>query len=401
MKKLLVPLLGGAALVLPAALAAGGDHLDAVVGKSLFERYWVEAPASTTATDGLGPLFNERACALCHVDAGGSRFAVLDTGEVGARGLVARLGSRDGIPDPRYGHQIQNNAVAGLDAEGIIRVRASGTGDDERLSYALDLREGPLGPHTAVSYRQAPPLTGRADIARISTTAIMVGSDPDDRDGDGISGRVRLLDYNKTVGRFGWKGATRSLETQIAAAFATDIGLSTPAMPFPHGDCTRLQTACLAAPTGIGPEGGAELGDDIVRMLAAFIRELPRPAAADDPAGAALFADTGCAACHRPTMPDGQGNPVRVFTDLLLHDMGPELDDGVGETGVASSEWRTAPLIAMTDRAGLRRYLHDGRAGTIAAAVAAHGGEGAAARERFQALGEVERGALIRYVESL
>ena len=84
-----------------------------------------------------------------------------------------------------------------------------------------------------------------------------------------VAGRVRLLDYNKTVGRFGWKGATRSLETQNAAAFATDIGMSTSGVPQPHGDCTALQPACLAAPTGIGPEGGSELTDDVVRLIAA------------------------------------------------------------------------------------------------------------------------------------
>ena len=114
-----------------------------------------------------------------------------------------------------------------------------------------------------------------------------------------------------------------------------------------------------------------------------------------------LFTAVGCAACHRPTMPDAAGAPVRAFTDLLLHDMGAGLDDGVGEPGVAATEWRTAPLVDLGLRDGSRRYLHDGRAVTIDAAIAAHGGEAAAARARYRALTPADRAPLLRFIEGL
>ncbi|MBN8998076.1 MAG: c-type cytochrome, partial [Rhizobiales bacterium] len=147
---------------------------------------------------------------------------------------------------------------------------------------------------------------------------------------------------------------------------------------------------------------GEEISNEMLRVLAAYVDGLQAPPAVDDPRGAALFAATGCAACHVPDMPALGGGTVRVFSDLLLHDMGPGLDDGVGEPGVLSSEWRTAPLLTLSTRTGTdRRYLHDGRAATIADAVLAHGGEADPARSRFEALSGEDRAALLAYLETL
>ena len=145
---------------------------------------------------------------------------------------------------------------------------------------------------------------------------------------------------------------------------------------------------------------GNELSPDILSLVAAYVRSLKAPTPSADKAGASLFAATGCAACHVPEMPAAGGGTVAVHTDLLLHDMGAALDDGVGEPGVASAEWRTAPLIAMAPGGG-RRYLHDGRAATVDAAIRAHGGEAGAAVSRYLALSDDERRALAAYVESL
>jgi CxxC motif-containing protein (DUF1111 family) len=166
---------------------------------------------------------------------------------------------------------------------------------------------------------------------------------------------------------------------QVAEAFLLDIGLSSPLKPSAYGDCTAVEVECLAAPSGAAP-GTAELSGDIVRLVRDYVAALPASASVSA-AGLALFTATGCAACHVPALGDPQGGPVRAFTDLLLHDLGPELDDGVGEAGVASREWRTPPLTALAFAKG-RRYLHDARAVSVDAAVRAHGGEGRTARAR-------------------
>ena len=206
-------------------------------------------------------------------------------------------------------------------------------------------------------------------------------ADPDDRDNDGISGRVRLLDgtagrANSRLGRYGYKAGAATLKEQMADAFATDLGLSSAYRPFPHGDCTAAESDCMAAPSGESARNsGRELSDDVFDVLAAYLDSLPTPTRPATPSpGAELFAATGCAACHAPAMPARDGGSVSAYTDLLLHDMGPALDDGVGAPGVASAEWRTSPLIAMSAGTG-RRYLHDGRAPTLDAAIRAHGGE--------------------------
>jgi CxxC motif-containing protein (DUF1111 family) len=188
----------------------------------------------------------------------------------------------------------------------------------------------------------------------------------------------------------------------VAAAFATDLGLSSPLAPFDHGDCTEAQPDCLAAPTGAAGPAEPELSGEVIGLVTAFVASLPPPPPPDpNPRAETLFASTGCASCHTPTLPDGDGKPLPVFTDLLLHDMGPDLDDGVGEVGVASSEWRTAPLIGLSIGGKFRRYMHDGRAAGLREAINHHGGEGAAARDRFLALFDEDQETLLRYLESL
>jgi CxxC motif-containing protein (DUF1111 family) len=204
------------------------------------------------------------------------------------------------------------------------------------------------------------------------------------------------------LGRYGWKASLPALNAQVADAFAMDLGLSSLLRPAAHGDCTERESDCLAAPTGESARfAGHELSMEMIELVAAYLRTLPPPARpANDAQGGDLFHTTGCAACHMPDLPLADGSVAAAYTDLLLHDMGRGLDDGVGEPGVASAEWRTAPLIAMAAGSG-RRYLHDGRAASIDAAIRAHGGEAAAARAAYVALDDNERRALIEFVESL
>lgn len=385
----------------PATSPASARDLDAAIGKALFDRAWVPAPASTNADDGLGPLFNARACAACHRNAGPARVLRAADATLTGQGLVVRFATANGAPDPFYGHQLQDRAVPGLRTEGRLAFTTTDTGP---LDWSLALDGPPRAPGVRAGLRLAPSLTGRAELARIDAAAILAAADPDDRDGDGISGRARIVatrDGRSEPGRFGWKASVADLPTQVAGAFALDMGLSSRIAPLPYGDCTQAETGCLAAATGIRPgDGGQELDDTIVRLVAGFVATRTAPPPPDEPAAFRLFTTTGCAACHRPTMPGATGASLRTFTDLLLHDMGPVLDDGVGEPGVTSAEWRTAPLVDLAPGDG-RRYLHDGRAATIEAAIAAHGGEGAPARARYATLAPADRQSLLRFIEGL
>ena len=290
-----------------------------------------------------------------------------------------------------------------MQSEGRI-VLSGAAAEDAPLSVAVTLNQGPLAPATHQSLRIAPGLVGRAAIEMVDADAVMGHADPDDIDGDGVSGRPRMVEIGgrRVLGRYGWKVSAAGLEEQIADAFATDLGMSSALRPFPHGDCTALETECMAAPTGESDRyGGHEVPDEVINLIAVYLRSLPSPQPdALMLGGNHLFAATGCATCHVPSLPTINGGTVSVFTDLLLHDMGGGLDDGVGDRGVASAEWRTAPLIGMAPGDG-RRYLHDGRVATIDAAIRAHGGEASGAVSRYLALSESERQALVAYVESL
>jgi CxxC motif-containing protein (DUF1111 family) len=390
-----------------ATAAYGAGELDAALGKALFERDWVPAPASTDAADGLGPLFAARSCSGCHTGpALSARFTDAPNGRIAGRGLVLRFGDALGHPDSLYGRVLQTQAMQGLKPEGRIVLTAA-PGDGRSYVTAVTLDDGAPDPATRHSVRLAPPLVGRAALGRIDADAVAGFADPDDIDGDGISGRLHLVNRGarRVLGRYGWKAETGSLEEQVADAFAIDMGLSSPLRPLPHGDCTALQPDCMGAPAGESAAfEGHELSNEMVGLVVAYLRSLPhsRPPAdlAADSHGARLFASTGCAACHVPGLPANDGTTAAAYSDLLLHDMGSGLDDGVGAAGVSSSEWRTAPLIAMKPGNG-RRYLHDGRAASVETAVEAHGGEADGARRRFESLDDADRAALIAFVETL
>lgn len=374
---------------LPRALSA--DPLDAAMGKALFDRNWVPAPASTDASDGLGPLFVSRSCTGCHGRGEGSHVVTREDGSQDLSGAVVRFGHADGATDPFYGLELQTNAVPGLMPEGVAHFLP-------KLDYKLNDR--PLADGVKAGARLAPSLFGRAAFDTVPDEEILKRIDPDDKDGDGVRGRANRTPLG--IGRYGWKAAQVTLEDQVAHAFAFDIGLSSPKQPRPYGDCTALETACLAAPNGESVLfKGREISGDILRVVASYLGTLRASPEASDPDAAALFRSTGCATCHVPTLATRDGGSIPAFTDLLLHDMGPQLDDGVGEPGVKSSEWRTAPLIEGHVRKVERRLLHDGSAATVAEAVAKHGGEGARSRDLFEALKPEDKQRLVDYVNGL
>jgi CxxC motif-containing protein (DUF1111 family) len=369
--------------------AAGADTLDAEIGARLFKRAWVPAPSSTTSNDGLGPHYDARSCAACHP--GGGRAP----GGIDLVGYSIRL-DRNGAPDPRFGRILQAQAIAGVQAEGIVR-RANGG-----FTVSGPAREG-LSPATQLAPRLAPTLFGVAAFEAIDPAAVLALADPHDRDGDGVSGRAAILGREgdgPVLGRYGWKASHARLTDQIEAAFALDLGMSTARHPDPYGDCTNRQVNCRAAPHGASARG-PEVAPTIITSLASFLASRTAPAMPADQNGSILFATTGCAACHVPTLPTRAGGAVRTFSDLLLHDLGPELA-GDAEAHASATEWRTAPLIGLAAiEVSHSGFLHDGRAATLEDAIAAHGGEAASARVRFMALSRDDRARLLAYLKHL
>lgn len=385
-------LMGGAAQAAPLSL-------DAAVGQQVFERLWVAAPSSTKSSDGLGPLYNARSCVACHPRAG--RGAAFGEGN----GTVVRLAvpgdippGMEALPHPIFGHQLQDRSTPGVAAEPLPELHwqehldylADGTVVPMRAPVLSNLPEGASG-----ALRAAPDLHGSAAIARIPDSVLTGWADPEDADGDGISGRVNRV-ADGQIGRFGWKAAEPTLTAQISAAFFRDIGLSTTQRPEGYGDCTSAQADCRAAPDGNTPQyGNVEVPDVLVALTESYLLSLDPPP--QSPEGRAVFVSTGCASCHTTE----HGAP---HSDLLLHDMGPDLADARREWDAAGTEWRTAPLTGLRHRAtgdGTAYYLHDDRARSLFEAILWHGGEASAARESFRTLPAADREALMTYLESL
>lgn len=422
-RRLVAALCLAAAVIAATPAAHALDDLDVAIGRALFKRPWVPGPASTQADDGLGPLYDARSCASCHPRDGRAAAAFDEKGQVAGRGMVLMIGQKDGTGDPIYGRRLQIDAVPGLKAEGIIAA------DDMQMPDGRIARRpridapgyGPLDEKSGLSLRAAPDLRGRGAMAQVPDAAILAVEAEQATGRDGVRGRARRIampDGTTAIGRFGWKASHADITHQSAEAFFLDLGLSTSLYPAPWGDCTPAQTACRAAPHGNrailpgSPKaestetafGPPEISDALLNRVVAYVASLPVPAPAEKtlPKGARLFASTGCAQCHRPSLPTKDGRTAQLFTDLLIHGMGPDLGDTMPEPGAGASDWRTAPLAGISE--ALARdtgLLHDGRARTVEDAVRWHGGEAATAAARFGRLSASDREALVRYVSSL
>ena len=400
------------------------------VGNSVFNRNWVTAPSSTEGLDGLGPTFNAASCSTCHFLDGRGRPP-----EPGQRmeSMLVRLsipGAAAGDPtrpEPSYGDQLNPSAILGVPGEGQAVIAwddVAGAYDDgtpytlrrPRLTFA-DLGFGPMDPAVMTSARVAPVVAGLGLLEGIAEADLLAGEDPDDRDGDGISGRAnRLRDAGGQViaiGRFGWKAGQPTIRRQTAGAFLGDIGITSSL--FPTQNCPPAQAACTAAIGGEGSDG-VEVTDDKLDAITFYGQTLAAPGrrAVRDPdvlAGKAHFGALGCGGCHTPTwttqiaiVPELTGATIRPYTDLLLHDLGPDLADDRPDLDADGREWRTPPLwgIGLVGTVnGHTTFLHDGRARDLAEAVLWHGGEAEASRRAFVALPAAERARLLAFLESL
>lgn len=427
----------------PSANMAFDRRLDFRLGDAIFRRLWASAPSSTTSSDGLGPFYNARSCQSCHIRNGRGHPPAAGEQPIS---LVLRLSvppqnadqadllrrlEAAVIPEPTYGMQLQTFSVQGLLAEGQLHIDYAempvSLADGEIVSlrrpqyHVTDLNYGAMRPHTMVSPRVAPPMIGLGLLELIPEAEILKLADPEDLDGDGIAGRANRVwsrERGKAMlGRFGWKAGTATIADQTASAFAKDLGLSTHLIAASHGDCTPDEPACLSAPTGDDPSEKVEVTKTMFDLVVFFARNLAVPARrqADGPAvlhGKRLFADAGCASCHRPSFTTG-GDPalpeqapqkIRPYTDLLLHDMGDELADGRPEGLANGRQWRTQPLwgIGLTETvSGHDLLLHDGRARGILEAILWHGGEAETAKRKVMHMTKQDRADLLAFIRSL
>lgn len=414
------------------------------VGNGLFKKLWVSSPASTQASDGLGPLYNARSCQRCHLkdgrghppegpdDLATSMFLRLSVPPTSAAELAAVAEGRAlVIPEPVYGGQLQDFAVPGVPGEGRMRiayeaVKVELAGGEivtlRKPTYSVDqLNYGPMRPDVMLSPRVAPPMIGLGLLEAIHPNDILALADPDDVDGDGVSGAPswRLTRAGaKVLGRFGWKASMPDVRSQSAGAFAGDIGISTPDNPAHWGDCTAAQAVCRQAPTGVQARlGDVEAPSPVLDLVAFYSRNLAVPVRRDVEdvevlRGKEKFYAAKCQACHQPkfvtrrdaAQPEHRFQLIWPYTDMLLHDMGEGLADG-RPAGMASGvEWRTSPLwsIGLTETvSGHTYFLHDGRARNLTEAILWHGGEGQASRDAFAAMSADDRRAMIQFLESL
>lgn len=417
-------------------------ELDFRIGNGLFRKNWVAAPASTLASDGLGPLYNSRACQDCHLKDG--RGHPPQQGEKSSS-MLLRLSIPGGtspqgikdylatLPEPTYGDQLQTQAAPGQTAEGKLSVIYTdlpvtlADGTDIALqspAYAItDTAYGALHPQIMVSPRVAPQMIGLGLLEAIPAADILALADENDADGNGVSGRANVVwsveQQSPMLGRFGLKAGTPTVRHQSAIALSTDMGLSSPLFPEPFGDCTENQPDCRNAPDGQDPglRDGREVDQQSLDLITYYSRNLGVPArrSVSDPqvlAGKQVFYTLGCPTCHHPKFvtnrladqPEQSFQLIWPYSDLLLHDMGSGLADNRPEARATGREWRTPPLwgIGLTQTvSGKSSFLHDGRARTLTEAILWHGGEAATSRAAMIALPKPYLDTLLQFLESL
>lgn len=337
-----------------------------------------------TAQTGLGSIFVATSCGSCHAgDGKGHPFTTL-----------TRFGQTDSSGN-RFLHlggpQLQNRALPGYTPEQI-----------------------PVG---ATFSKFTPPAnTGLGFLELVSDADILSMADPNDLNGDGISG-VPNYEYlpsfitpfnnaiplnGKYIHRFGKKAAAYNLLHQTVNAYNQDIGITSTFAP-----------KDVYSGLNIDPE----VSDKTVHQVVFYLQTLKAPLKRiqNDPSvilGKSIFLQTGCESCHKQTLQTGFSNIAPLsnkifhpYTDLLLHDMGPGLDDGYTEGSAKTNEWRTPPLwglgLSRNSQGGQYFLLHDGRARSIEEAILLHGGEATISKNKFSQLSSADKQALLKFLESL
>jgi len=340
--------------------------------------------------DGLGPLFIRSSCSACHAEGSRGPGLVQKMVIVGADG-VSPVDDQSALT---WGHTIRKGLAAGA-------------------THALVPPDGRTD--LLITTRIGPPVLGRGYIEAILDSEIERVEHEQSLRTDAIHGKINRVTFTSVpnpdttfshftqgqtnvIGRFGLKARVATIDDFTADAYQGDMGMTTPMRPTELANPDSLTDDARA---------GVDLTIDHVDRVAFYLRRIAIPhRTAPDPRGPALFAQVQCAACHVPTLHTREDYPIKqladidapVFTDLLLHDMGKALADGMTDQSAAGAAWRTAPLIGLRFA---KTYLHDGRAASAEEAINAHDGEGKASADLFRALSADDRRALLDYVESL
>jgi len=428
---------GRTAFLQPSANLSLEGRLDFAAGRSFFRSPWVRAPTTTTARDGLGPLFNGVNCQGCHIrngrgqppapDSTKSAFSMLLRLSIppendAQRAMLEKIGI---VPEPVYGGQLQDMANPGVAPEGRLQLDWQMQTVQFADGFKVELQKpqvmlsrlayGELHPATQFSLRVAPPMIGLGLLEAIPEQAILDIAKAQQQSQGAVKGQpnwVWDIAKGKTVlGRFGWKAGQPSLNQQNANAFVNDLGLTSTL--FPKDPCTASQSACLHLPNG----GEPEVSDNILRLVLFHTRHIAVPARRniDNPEvlrGKALFHQAGCAQCHQPSWRTDKNAAASTlanqriwpYSDLLLHDMGEGLADGRPEFAASGRQWRTPPLWGIGLAQSLNpkaQFLHDARARTLLEAILWHGGEAEHSRAQVLDFNESERSALLAFLNSL
>ena len=402
--------------------AALAKHLE---GDVEFEAIFVTAPA--VVNPGLGPIYNNVSCINCHSRDGRGRPPGVDEGLVSLLFRLSLPKAEDSVagkpptPVPGFGTQLNNRAIVEANPEGTVKIEYTEqtltTADGARVhlrhpNYTLTETYQPLPENVEISPRVAPAVFGLGLLEAIPENAILAYADEADIDGDGISGKPNyvwdVVAQRYTLGRFGWKANQPTLLQQVAAAYNDDMGITTSLFSVENSAGQSQLTEHSVTP---------EVSDEILEVVTFYVQTLAVPARrdVDNPQvkqGEQLFAEAQCASCHVPTLrtgvlagvPSVSNQTIHPYTDLLLHDMGPDLADNRPDFHASGREWRTPPLwgIGLVRRVnGHTNFLHDGRARNLMEAILWHGGEAEASRQTVKQMSKAERDALIAFLESL
>jgi CxxC motif-containing protein (DUF1111 family) len=410
---------GSSAFRSPAPNLGAGSLEKPLDGDRQFEQTFVTAPA--VQNPGLGPFFNNTSCAGCHP--GDGRGRPPEAGEelsamlirISSPGADAHGGPN---PVPGFGGQLQQRAIVGREPEGAVTTQwleSQGSypdGSTYTLRKPLFLISGRVPSAIMTSPRIAQPVFGLGLLEAVDEGDILALADEFDVTRDSISGRPNYVwddtERRMRVGRFGWKAGQPSLLQQTAAAYNEDMGVTNPVFPLEsctgRGDCDTL---------GDDPEITAH----VLEAVVFYVQTLGVPARRNHSnltvlRGKGEFQSAGCMSCHveqlrtgvHPSVPAVSRQTIFPYTDLLLHDMGPELADNRPDFRATGREWRTQPLwgIGLTLVVnGHTNFLHDGRARNLEEAILWHGGEAEGARERFKQMPRADREALLLFLQSL
>jgi len=370
----------------------------------LFDRSHI--PLNDHKNAGLGPLHNAKSCSACHVLNGRGR-AVL--GESLFR--ISLNKDKGDKPVPGMGFQLQDRATFGYEPEASVVREWIEKEKLRKLQTTITTSDGKVLPSDDVarSLRIPPPLIGLGLLEAIPEKDILMNEDINDENNDGISGKaVHTKDENgiDRLGRFGWKATSATLHQQTVDAYNEDMGITTPTGP----DTNKTKDGMPA-----------DISWEELDGVTYYSQTLAAPATAQKAdtqlvkAGFKVFNELKCASCHIAKQQTGfnsnavagviNNQTIWPYTDLLVHDMGPDLDDGVAEHGLSETfEWRTTPLwgLGLTKRVNhYVGFLHDGRARTIDEAILWHGGEAEESKNQYLSLNSAKKSQLLKWLKQL